>query len=726
MLCLKDKIAQVGIIRIFSIVVLCLMSLIVVFSVVVYDQIESEELGDFFSDLKESFVKMYGGVTGLVVEEVEEVVEPEPELEEEPEVEVEEVEVEEVEVEEVEVEEAVVDVNGIEVLDEVVEEVVNETEVIEEVNITLVNETLVNVTLENITEVNVTLENITEINVTLENITEVNVTLENITEVNVTLENITEVNVTLENITEINVSEVSTLQYRAVIGRPVKWIKSVNISDGKNLSIEIPRDAVNISVLTDEEVGKALTEAEDFEEVVEVADREEMSEGVLLTGNVALDIREGEGLLTRIWNWLIGFTITGEVVLEEELIVDEVIVEMDSVMVVEVGEIVEETNASEVAVEYYTEAPVANESELVGGKRIVVSAPSELNYSEILAYTLIEQRVKMNDSRLKLYHFESVDEENLTEDLEGEVAELLANGSSGVRSEVAFVSYDFDADGYVDYIEWVVPHLSAQVYEVSITILNVQSYPTVGGNWTVGFNTTGEANLTVSAVNGTSYTEVYDDNEATQDDLEILELRCGDETLFDKYGLVDDENVYLILENDSFVKLNETLNKSLGVKSIFVENYSCNSTGYYTVKVLTPGIHDQLFDFGGINASAHNLASDWFNSSWTYKKDITINHSKVNGSQVNFPVLINLTDTDLRDDALSNGDDIVFTNSTGIQLDHEIEYFNGTDGRLVAWVRIPTLSNVSDTVINMYYGNAGASNQENATGVWDDNFVMVQ
>ncbi|MCK4650501.1 hypothetical protein KAT36_04700, partial [Candidatus Pacearchaeota archaeon] len=74
--------------------------LAVVFSVVVYDQIESEELGDFFSDLKEAFVKMYGGVTGLVVEEVEEVVEPEPELEEEPEVEVEEVEVE---VEEVEV-----------------------------------------------------------------------------------------------------------------------------------------------------------------------------------------------------------------------------------------------------------------------------------------------------------------------------------------------------------------------------------------------------------------------------------------------------------------------------------------------------------------------------------------------------------------------------------------------------------------------------------------------
>lgn len=116
----------------------------------------------------------------------------------------------------------------------------------------------------------------------------------------------------------------------------------------------------------------------------------------------------------------------------------------------------------------------------------------------------------------------------------------------------------------------------------------------------------------------------------------------------------------------------------------------------------------------------------WFNSSWQYKKNITINHSKVNGSQTNFPVLINLTDTDLRDNAQADGDDIVFTNSTGSQLDHEIEYFNSTDGRLVAWVRIPTLSNTIDTVIQMYYGNAGASNQENVSGVWDSNFVMVQ
>ena len=54
----------------------------------------------------------------------------------------------------------------------------------------------------------------------------------------------------------------------------------------------------------------------------------------------------------------------------------------------------------------------------------------------------------------------------LVEDLVSEVAYALANGSDGIRSEVEFVSYDFDDDGFVDYVEWVVPHLSSQVYEI--------------------------------------------------------------------------------------------------------------------------------------------------------------------------------------------------------------------------------------------------------------------
>jgi hypothetical protein len=93
---------------------------------------------------------------------------------------------------------------------------------------------------------------------------------------------------------------------------------------------------------------------------------------------------------------------------------------------------------------------------------------------------------------------------------------------------------------------------------------------------------------------------------------------------------------------------------------------------------------------------------------------------------VNFPVLINITDTDLRDNAQSDGDDIAFTSSSDVQLNHEIELYTNTTGRLVAWVNVTSLSSSADTVIYMYYGNATCGSQQNAEGTWDANYVMVQ
>ncbi len=118
----------------------------------------------------------------------------------------------------------------------------------------------------------------------------------------------------------------------------------------------------------------------------------------------------------------------------------------------------------------------------------------------------------------------------------------------------------------------------------------------------------------------------------------------------------------------------------------------------------------------------------WYDSNWQYRKKITINSANVSADLTDFPVLISLaSDSDLRDDALNNGDDILFTKADEVtQLSHEIESFNGTSGKLVAWVKIPSLSGSADTDIYMYYGNSGAGNQENATAVWDSNYKMVQ
>lgn len=118
----------------------------------------------------------------------------------------------------------------------------------------------------------------------------------------------------------------------------------------------------------------------------------------------------------------------------------------------------------------------------------------------------------------------------------------------------------------------------------------------------------------------------------------------------------------------------------------------------------------------------------WYDAAWAYRKKITVDNTKVSAALTDFPVLISLSsDTDLASDAQNDGDDILFTASDGVaKLSHEIESFNGTSGQLVAWVKIPSLSSSTDTDIYMYYGHAGAGNQQNATFVWDSSYKMVQ
>ncbi|MDD4610997.1 MAG: DUF2341 domain-containing protein, partial [Patescibacteria group bacterium] len=125
---------------------------------------------------------------------------------------------------------------------------------------------------------------------------------------------------------------------------------------------------------------------------------------------------------------------------------------------------------------------------------------------------------------------------------------------------------------------------------------------------------------------------------------------------------------------------------------------------------------------------------NWYNSAWGYREKITIDHTKVSGASdlTNFPVLINRTDINWRYTgsgghvAQSNGNDIMFTGDDGTtKLNHEIEKYTSSTGELVAWVKIPTLSITTDTVIYIYYGNVSCANQENMNGVWDSNYRMV-
>jgi hypothetical protein len=117
---------------------------------------------------------------------------------------------------------------------------------------------------------------------------------------------------------------------------------------------------------------------------------------------------------------------------------------------------------------------------------------------------------------------------------------------------------------------------------------------------------------------------------------------------------------------------------------------------------------------------------NWWNADWKFRKMITIDHTKINDTLENFPLLIDVTDQDLAHKTQSSGNDIVFTDMDGVKLNHEIEQYNKTLGHLIAWMNIPSLSSTSDLSLYMYYGNPAAPNQQNPSAVWDSNFVMVQ
>jgi len=211
--------------------------------------------------------------------------------------------------------------------------------------------------------------------------------------------------------------------------------------------------------------------------------------------------------------------------------------------------------AENIEITYLTPGPVKIEEKISKHKK-KITVSSETHYTDILSHTAVDERPK---EAIRLY--------------------WLNNGERTIVDDIVYI--DANENSLIDRIEWVVPSLSNQTYELEITILNVQSYPTVGGNWTVRFVTSGTANLTISAYNGTTY------GESLPDDLKWLELRCGDDVVGD---YIDNGDVIF----------NGT--------HVFYEDWNCSETSHHTVKVLTSGKHHQLFEFGDQNASAHNWA----------------------------------------------------------------------------------------------------------------------
>lgn len=120
---------------------------------------------------------------------------------------------------------------------------------------------------------------------------------------------------------------------------------------------------------------------------------------------------------------------------------------------------------------------------------------------------------------------------------------------------------------------------------------------------------------------------------------------------------------------------------------------------------------------------------DWYNVSWTYRRALVIDHTKVDANLTDFTVLVKLTDgvNFTAANAQADGSDIRFVGTDGTTVyNYEREYHtNAGGGTSYYWVKIPSVSSTADTTFYVYYGNAGAADGENATGAWDSYYQLV-
>ena len=179
--------------------------------------------------------------------------------------------------------------------------------------------------------------------------------------------------------------------------------------------------------------------------------------------------------------------------------------------------------------------------------------------------------------------------------------------------------------------------------------------------------------------------------------------------------------------------------ETIGGGSPVTYTYSYSSAGYANPHAVTDIAGTAYaYDNNG-NLVAKGGALPWYppaggGGAWTDRKQLTINHTKVSGGQdlADFPMLVSVTDVSLKHTSYggkvgkTNGTDILFTLSDGLtKLNHELESYTASTGKLEAWVRVPMLSASADTTLIIYYGNAAATDQQNKAGTWNSNYVAV-
>ncbi|MHA2402198.1 MAG: DUF2341 domain-containing protein [Candidatus Kariarchaeaceae archaeon] len=118
----------------------------------------------------------------------------------------------------------------------------------------------------------------------------------------------------------------------------------------------------------------------------------------------------------------------------------------------------------------------------------------------------------------------------------------------------------------------------------------------------------------------------------------------------------------------------------------------------------------------------------WWNENWSYRKKLTFDNTEQSEALVNFSVLVVLNSSNFDySKAKLDGSDLRFIDTDNVtELTYHIEDWN-TSGNSYIWVNVPHIAANSDTdYIWMYYDNPDATDVQDESGIYDENYVMVQ
>lgn len=124
-----------------------------------------------------------------------------------------------------------------------------------------------------------------------------------------------------------------------------------------------------------------------------------------------------------------------------------------------------------------------------------------------------------------------------------------------------------------------------------------------------------------------------------------------------------------------------------------------------------------------LTATQNGFPSGWWNTSWLYRKKLSIDTNDITSTITNFPVLVTLTPSNFDYSKTTNGNDLRFVDKNNNILSYEIEQWS-QGGTSSIWVKTPSISS-TDNFMWMYYGNASAPAGQNRTAVWSDDYRGV-